>query len=260
MINFKNIKVQLNLFLIAFAAFLFLKEPDTAFLTGLGWGVLFCVLIETILLLLKTKKFQITSSAIISGLIIGFVLSSGSPWWMFLAVAFLTVGLKRILQFHGKNILNPAACGIFFAVLLLKATTEWKGAYAWYILVPAGIYFAYKIRKLEVVVGYFLMALALFTPQVIRQGAPLWDIFGYFNYFFIFIMLVEPKTTPAQLWPKTLFGAGAALVIFLLTESGFRYEPELYALLVMNTLVPWISKISNLKFQIKKQPSEGAHS
>jgi Na+-translocating ferredoxin:NAD+ oxidoreductase RnfD subunit len=254
-ISFKSIKIQINLFLAAFAVFLYLKEPSSTFLTGFFWAILFSVLIETSVLYFKTKKFQITDSALTSGLIIGYVLSSESPWWMFLAVAAGTVGLKRILRYRGKNLLNPAALGIFLAVLLLKGTTEWKGAYEWYILIPAGLYIVNKIKKMELVWGYFGMSLLLFIPQALMQGTPLTNIPGYFNFFFIFIMLIEPKTTPPTLWPKIVFGAGVALLVFLLTEGGFRYEPELFALLVLNALVPWLNKISNLKFQIKKQPS-----
>ena len=253
MINFKSIKVQINLFLAAFALFLYLKEPSFAFLAGFLWAILFSVLIEAVVLYLKTKKFQITDSALTSGFIIGYVLSSESAWWMFLIVAVLTVGLKRVLRFHGKNLLNPAALGLFLAALLLKGTTEWKGAYEWYLLIPAGLYIVNKIKKMEIVGGYFGMSLLLFIPQALIQGSSLWNIPGYFNYFFIFIMLIEPKTTPPTRWPKIAFGAGVALLVFLLTEWGFRYEPELFALLLLNALVPFLNKIPNFKFPTLKE-------
>jgi len=251
--NFKSIKVQINLFLAALALFLFFKALDFSILSGLAWALVFSVLTEALILFIKTRKIQVTESAVTSGLILGLVFSNESPWWMFMAVAVLTIGLKHLIRFHGKNLFNPAALGLFLAVLLLKGTTEWKGTYLWYILIPAGLYIVYKIKKMELVLGYFAMSLVLFIPQTLLQGAPLVDILGYFNYFFIFIMLIEPKTTPATRWPKILFGAGVALLVFILTETGFRYEPELFALLVFNALVPWINKISNLKFQISKQ-------
>lgn len=265
--NLKSIKVQLNLFLAAFAVFLYLKGPSFILLAGFFWAVLFSALIEALVLYFTTQKFQITASALTSGMILGFVLASESPWWMFLAVAACAVGLKHVLQFHGKNLLNPAALGIFLAVLPLKGATEWKGAYEWYILIPAGLYIVSKIKKMEIVLSYFAMSLVFFIPQALMQGASLVDIPWYFNYFFIFIMLIEPKTTPATRMAKIIFGAGVAFLIFLLTEWGFRYEPELFALLALNALTPWITRIPNLpspmagsrpkagKFQIKKQPS-----
>jgi Na+-translocating ferredoxin:NAD+ oxidoreductase RnfD subunit len=255
MINLKSIKVQINLLLAAFAVFLYLKEPSLAFLAGFFWAILFSVLIEGAFLFYKTKKLQITDSALTSGMIIGYVLSAESAWWMFLAVAAFTVGLKRILRFRGKNLLNPAALGIFLAALLLKGTTEWKGAYEWYLLVPAGFYIVYKIKKMEIVWGYFAMSLLFFIPQALAQGTSLLNIPGYFNYFFIFIMLIEPKTTPPTRWPKVVFGAGVAVLVFILTEWGFRYEPELFALLIVNALVPFLNKIPNFKLSTPKKIS-----
>lgn len=249
LINWKSVKLQINLFLAAFALFLYWKEPSAAFLFGFLWAILFSVLIEGSILFLKTKKFQSIESALTSGLIIGYVLSAESPWWLFLAAAVLTMGIKHILRFRGKNLLNPAACGLFLVALLLNGYTEWKGTYVWYLLLPFGFYLVHKIRKMEVVLGYFGMSLLLFVPQALMQGTSLMNIPGYFSYFFIFIMLIEPKTTPATRWPKIVFGAGVALLVFLLTEWGFRYEPELCALLVLNSLVPFLNKIQNFKFK-----------
>jgi Na+-translocating ferredoxin:NAD+ oxidoreductase RnfD subunit len=100
---------------------------------------------------------------------------------------------------------------------------------------------------MEIVLGYFGASLLLFIPQALAQGTSLLNIFGYFNYFFIFIMLIEPKTTPALKIPKIIFGAGVAALVFGLTELGFRYEPELFALLVLNALVPLLNKIPAFK-------------
>ena len=81
MINFRSIKTQLNLALTGFALYLFLKEPHFDFLTGFIWAVSFSILIEGIFLFIKNRKFQITESALTSGLIMGFLLASESAWW-----------------------------------------------------------------------------------------------------------------------------------------------------------------------------------
>ncbi len=247
-ISLKSIKVQLNLFLAAFAVFLYLKDPRPDFFSWIIWTVLFSTLFEGSIRFFETKKFQITASALTSGLILGLVLSPGSSWWLFPAAAGLTIGLKYALRSHGKNLMNPAALGIFLTTLFLKGYTAWQGAYAWYILIPAGLYIVFKIRKMEIILGYFAVSLLLFIPQALAQGTSLLNVPGYFNYFFIFIMLIEPKTTPAAKIPKIVFGAGVALLVFGLTEWGFRYEPELFALLVLNASVPLLNKIPNFKF------------
>ena len=93
MIQLKSIKVQINLFLAAFALFLFIREPRPAMITGFFWAILFSGLLDATVLFFKTRKFQITDSALTSGLILGFVFSAESPWWIFLAVADFTIVL-----------------------------------------------------------------------------------------------------------------------------------------------------------------------
>ena len=60
-ILFKSIKVQLNLFLAAFAVFLFVREPGLAFAAGFLWAILFTVLIEGVILFFKTKKLALNN-------------------------------------------------------------------------------------------------------------------------------------------------------------------------------------------------------
>lgn len=249
----RMIKVQLNLFLTAFAVFLFIKDPSASFLTGLLKALSFSVLIEASVLFLKTRKPRITASAVTSGLILGLVLASDSSWEIFLAAALLAVGLKHLLRFRGRNLLNPAACGLFLAVLLFKASTEWKGAYEWLLLVPAGFYIVHRIRRTSLFLSYFVTSLLLFIPQALAQRASLIDVLGYFNLFFVFIMMIEPKTTPAPLRFQVLFGTGLAVFIFFLIERGFRYEPELFALLVFNALIPRTLTIPNPQNKLPKE-------
>ncbi len=91
-------------------------------------------------------------------------------------------------------------------------------------------------------IGYFLTALALFGVQAIAQKVPLSHIFGYFSYFYILVMVIEPKTSPASSAGQFIFGAAAAILIFILTARGARFDVELFSLLMMNMSVPLINK------------------
>lgn len=113
----------------------------------------------------------------------------------------------------------------------------------WHILLPFGLYFISRIQKLEVLLGYGLTALGLFGIQAIMQNTPLLNIFGYLSYFYIFIMMIEPKTTPIKRRGKFIFGMGAAASIFILTESGARFDVELASLLILNLSVPLLNKM-----------------
>ncbi|MBI4706435.1 MAG: RnfABCDGE type electron transport complex subunit D [Candidatus Omnitrophica bacterium] len=247
----KSIKAQLIIYLFVFAVFLALKERDFAFLAAVAIAVIAAVSVESLILYFKTKKLQIAESSVITGLIIGCVVASDEAWWMFILAASLAISSKYILRFQKKHIFNPAAFGIFLTIILFGVPTEWKGTYLWYILVPFGIYFAYKIRKLEIVLGYTIISLLLFGTQDLLRELPLGNIFGYFSYFYIFVMVIEPKTTPVKSLEKYIFGAGLAVLIFVLTEAGARFDVELFSLLVMNASVPILNRI-RLKREVLK--------
>lgn len=245
MIKLKSIKLQLIIFLLLFALYISLKGSGLNFLISIFISSLFAALAEILWLYPKDKKIVVTESSIITGLIVGYVLYSRPPWLMPIVASLIAVSSKYILRLKGKHIFNPAAFGIFAVILLFGAPTLWKGTYLWYILAPFGVYFSYKIRKLELLAGYFLTAFMLFGLQAHFQGVNLLDIFGYLSYFYIFIMLIEPKTTPIKPIGKILFGMSAAVFIFALTEIGVSFDVELAVLLSLNLFTPLLNKLSS---------------
>lgn len=243
MLTLRSIKAQLILYLACFAIFLSVKDKDSAFLAKTALAVISAVAVEAALLYLKTKYVKITSSSVITGLIIGYVLSSDEVWWKFAFAAAAAIISKYLFRFRKKHIFNPAAFGLFLAIILLGAATQWKGTYAWYILAPFGFYFTFKVRKLETIAGYAAVSLGLFGIQALLQKVPLWHVFGYLSYFYIFVMVIEPKTSPVKPLGKLLFGAGVAGLIFILTQAGAKFDVELFSLLAMNLAAALISSV-----------------
>jgi len=197
---------------------------------------------DTLINYLKNKKVTITESSIVTGLIIGYVLSSQESWLIIVLASIFAIVSKHVIRFRKSHIFNPAALGIFIVVLLFGAYTQWKAMYSWYILVPLGIYFASRIKKLSIVVSFFVASLFLHAPQAFLYNASLLDIVAYFNYFFIFMMMIEPRTTPVRRRSQILFGIGVATFIFAFYEFGVLLEAELYALLGVNFLGALLKK------------------
>jgi Na+-translocating ferredoxin:NAD+ oxidoreductase RnfD subunit len=243
----KSAKAQLIIYLTCFAIFLAIKDNSAVFLLTTGFAVLLAVCVESAILYFRTKAFRLTSSSIITGLIIGDVLASDQQWWKFLVACLLAILSKYLIVFKKKHIFNPAAFGIFLTIILFGAFTQWRGTYVWYILLPAGIYFARKIGKLKIVISFFLVYLTLFGTQAIAQKVPLGDIFGYLSYFYIFVMIIEPKTSPVKPGEQMIFGAGIAVLIFILTELGARFDVELFSLLFLNAVVLFFNKATPKK-------------
>lgn len=242
-----SIKTKLIIYLACFALFLALKDKDFTFLCAAIVAVISAVTAEAAILYFKTKTFRITESSIITGLIVGYVLSSDEAWFKLVFASLAAILSKYVIRFRNKHIFNPAAFGIFLSIILLGATTQWHGTYLWYIVAAAGLYFAYKFRKIEIIVGYAIFFLALFGVQAVVQKVPVAGIFGYLSYFYIFVMVIEPKTTPTRTPGKYLFGAVLVILIFILTQAGLKFDVELLSLLAMNAAVPLLNKLSPKK-------------
>lgn len=242
MINPRSLKTQFIFCLSAIAAFLIIKDQDFPLLLTFVLAVLSAVMVEGVWVYLRTRTVALSESSIITGLIVGYVISSNMPWWQVFSASALAIISKHVIRFSGKHIFNPAAFGIFLTLVLFGAQTQWTGTYLWYLFAPLGLYFSYKFKKLEIIAAYAFFSLLLFGGQALMQKIPVGEIFGYFSYFYIFIMVIEPKTTPHRVIGKYLFGSGVAIGAFILTEMGIPVEVEIVALLMMNVAVPFLNK------------------
>lgn len=244
---YKSIKAQLIIYLTCLAVFLAIKDKSIIFLLTIGLAVFSALGVESVILYSRTKVWKFTSSSIITGLIIGFVLSSDQEWWKLPAACALAIVSKYLIVFKKEHIFNPASLGVFLSIILFSAFTQWKGTYLWYILLPGGVYFAKKIGKFKILISYFLVSVILFGIQAIIQKVPLGHILGYLSFFYIFVMIIEPKTSPVKPRGQIIFGAGIAILIFILTESGARFDVELFSLLVFNIGILLINKVTPKK-------------
>lgn len=241
--KFPPVKKQLIIFLSLFLIYLSLKEKDIAFIWPAVFAVIFTVALDSLFGYLKERKIAISDSSVITGLIIGFVLSGDQPCWITISAALAAILSKQLIQVNRKHLFNPAAFGIIFVMIVFGAQTQWKGTYSWYVLAPCGIYFIRKINKLEILFGYLLVSLGFSGAQALLQKIPFMNIFGYLSYFFIFIMLIEPKTTPIKPAAKWVFGALAAVLVLCLNGIGVKLDAELCGLLLANLAVPLLNKI-----------------
>lgn len=238
-----SIKIQLIIFFGAFTSYLAAVNKDTLFLLSTIIAVISAIIVEAAIIYIKEKKVIITDSSVISGLIIGYVLSTAQPLWIFAAASMSAIISKYIIQVDKKHLFNPAAFGIFSVLVLFGSATQWKGTDLWYILIPAGVYFISKIRKIEIVIGYMIAFSILFGTQALIQGTPLLEALIYQNYFFIFIMLIEPKTTPVTRSGKLIFGTAVATLVFILNINHVKFDAELCGLLTLNIFSPLFNKL-----------------
>jgi glycine betaine catabolism B len=146
----------------------------------------------------------------------------------------LAIASKHALRVHAKHLFNPAALGAFLVVIFCKQATQWHGAYTWALIIPFGLYVAWRIKKLPMVIAYLAASILYALFQSPHTVSHLVDQIAYLNYFLVFIMLVEPKTSPVAPKEQAAFGVSTVVVSLILYAVHVPFDADLPALLVNN--------------------------
>jgi len=175
----------------------------------------------------RTKPESASITAVILTLIVGpFPLLENLPVLTFIGVA--SMASKYIFAIRKKHIFNPAAAGVFLSAVLLNAGASWwiGNIPSLLFIILGGLLVLAKIKRFGLALS-FLAVYFLSTNSF--PAPPVW--------FFVFVMLVEPLTSPAAKNKQVIFGGFVALVYFLLPKiiPGYGYGLET-ALLAGNLL------------------------
>lgn len=197
-------------------------------------AVVVASVVDVFLFYVRNRKKQIPTLAIISGLIIGLVLIPDPV--MGAAAALIAMLSKHIISWKGRNVFNPAAFGLLATMILFSTVTTWWGVIHW-LIVPLGLLVAWRIGRLTTSFSFLIAYFVIFFIQ-----APLLSqLTDYTLYFFAFIMVLEPVTSPFVKKGKIIFGAGIAVLVQI-----FAFIPTdifLLALLIMNLLTQKLNKV-----------------
>lgn len=174
-------------------------------------------------------------SALITGLILSLIvgplsLASNLPLLVFLVLA--AMGVKYLLAWKGTHLFNPAAIALVLSAFLLgQGASWWVGSSLLFPLVLAGgLLLSFKVRSLQMVSAFlipflfasFLSSGSLDLLSQLLLSSPI--------LFFAFVMLPEPRTSPAQGHHKIWYGLlVAAAALFLQSHTAFSLELALLA-------------------------------
>jgi glycine betaine catabolism B len=205
------------------------------------------LLIVTVTLNLLADKIFNTVSNIESYFITAFILTlilgpySLSQGWLILLVASTAaVFSKFIVKKNSSHIFNPAAFGVLITALSLNSLATWWAGGAWmaYVILVGGIFITQKIRRFHLIfsflIAYFGFLIlnssliqktnilsALSTSQSLLSSSAF--------LFFMFVMLIEPLTSPRLVKHRIYFGIFTGLSLFGLQTflSTLSYPLEL---------------------------------
>ena len=224
-------------------------------------------LIDVVVGLLRKNKRIFPDGGIITGLIIGLVLSGTVSWPVAALTSAIAVASKHLLKIGRKPIFNPAAFALLFTLYVFHTGQSWWGDLAdvsgWFLplLFIAGYFITSRVNKFPQVLTYLgtyflLLTLAAslhigvvsYTPGDAMR-IPIVNA----ALFMAFFMVTDPPTSPGKYGDQVTFSVLAALVSVLvyLSFGGLAYL--LIGLLVANA---WRALRSwRAEFGSKKAPA-----
>ena len=246
-------RLMLYFLLVLWAATIFLSVfgvlPYKAFdilLSGIFLGIL-CNLTNYLFAKIfraRTNLESATITALILTLIVGPV-SLLENIWVLGFISTVAMASKYFLAVRKKHIFNPAAMAVLLSAILLKYGASWwiGSMYTLPFIILGGLLVLAKIKRFELAAS-FLFVYFLGTNSF--PVPPLW--------FFVFVMLVEPLTSPSTKVKQIVFGGFVALTYLLLPKviPGYAYGLET-ALLAGNLLNLAISPSFNVVLVFKKK-------
>lgn len=210
-------------------------QESFAFLLASVITVFTCAAADILINRIFFKKRISANSAIISGLIIAGVTDYRLPWHTLILLAGTAIASKYLIRYKHRHIFNPAGFAIFIAILL-KVPLLWNIESNIPLIIIAGIYLAYAFKKLFHVVGFLIIfSLGFF----ILGERP----FSLISWFFLFIMLIEPKTSGYGRLKGFTFGGIAAFLSCLFYKFLPGYDFFISPLLIANASLIFLDKI-----------------
>jgi Na+-translocating ferredoxin:NAD+ oxidoreductase RnfD subunit len=204
-------------------------------------SIVICAAAELLITRFWLKRdLKIPFSGVITGLIIGVVAPINAPFLAVLIAGMIAILSKFFIKVRSSNLFNPAALGLIIALAIFSIGDSWwistsitfLGVVL--ILTPILIVLAYFAKRLHLALASLLTVVVLtliISGNISLTGLAVGLL--SINYFFIFVMLVEPKTSPPKAGAQVVYGVGMMLFYYLLIALKTPY-PAFAALLAGN--------------------------
>ena len=237
-------KVQIAAILVLLAAVALLRQPVP------GDKAAVHLLTAVLAALLAEAAFfghvgeAALQSAVVTGMLTGALLAPGTDLVLVWLAAVAAIASKKLLEsVPGKHIFNPAAFGLLLSVVLFGNRINWWGFSSPYLVVVGAGLVLLRLKRLSLPFAY-LLARGI-GAVLFGDADPGFQFLLSGNIFFAFIMLVEPKTSPAKRPAQWLFGA----LVGILATAAYRLMPslegDLAALLAANLVRPGVERLGH---------------
>jgi electron transport complex protein RnfD len=246
----------------------------------------------------RRRMVLIDGSACVTGLLLALSLPPQAPLWLApLGGVFAIAVAKMALDGLGRNFLNPALAGRAFLAISFPAVFAtaasaapfplaadarafldlfigyqglWIGSVsAAALLAGAAALWYFRIIDFSLPIAFIATAFALFWVDGGSGGlftavallSPLFDVVTGGILLAALFMATDPVTSPTGTAARILAGAGCGAMVWIFHAYGQEANAPMYAILIMNCLVPWLDRLfvrRPLGLRGKKTGAEGA--
>jgi Na+-translocating ferredoxin:NAD+ oxidoreductase RnfD subunit len=198
-------------------------------------AVLGASLTELVIRKFDGRPLSWPSSAILSGMIVGFVLEPATPHAITAAVAILAMLGKHLFATDRWHIFNPAALALLISVPLFGTGQSWWGALPdlgapfVLLLIAAGAFVVERVNKFPLALSFLGVLFGLSTLLGRIDPVTASEMFRMpfiqASLFLALFMLTDPPTAPARYAEQMAIGAlvGAASVLAEALGAGQIY-------------------------------------
>ena len=161
------LKDKKNPVILLLSILFIIKIPQQESLRFVFWvfgGVLLTSLFDVLTTVILQKRIIVPKSAVISGFIVAGILDYRQTWFVLVIFSLLPIISKHILKFKHKHIFNPANFSLAIATFF-KVPLTWNIESNIYLIIIAGIYIVYSLKKIPHIIGFFVFFISLFSTQ-----------------------------------------------------------------------------------------------
>lgn len=181
-------------------------------------------------------------------------------------VAVLAMASKYLLVWQKKHIFNPAGFGVLASALFIKQGASWWAGSSFIapLIIAGGLLVVYKMRRFHLVLSFLATYLAFVLLMNLLKGSSMSELTSQLSaivssssfLFFIFVMLIEPLTSPTNRNSRIFYGIFIAFMLVVYENFlGVSYTLEL-ALLTGNLFGHFFPLITQPNSPQVKQPTQ----
>lgn len=235
----------------------------SASLAHVAWAAAGAIVVDLAAGRVGGKPLRWPSSALLSGVIVAFVLGVETPGLVAAAVGALASSTKYVFQSRRGHVFNPAGLALLAAVPLFATGESWWGALAdmpaaWILLlVVVGTLVVDKVNKYPMALSFLGSLYGVFTIAALNDPTRVAELFRtpfiQSSLFLAFFMLTDPPTSPGKVSDQAWMGALAGLVAAAAQLLGLGQVYLLVGLVAAN-----VALVAQRWLQDRRRPLPGS--